>query len=77
MSASASSSVISRDNQDIEGGLDREYRVIQEFKSEVGATRAQVQDNQDNNQNISPSGLVTEIDPRFVIDIESEQKEDQ
>ncbi len=85
MSASASSSVISRDNQDIEGELDQEYGLIQEFKygviqeveSEVGAARTQVQNNQGTNQNISPSGLVIEIDPRFMIDIKSERKEDQ
>ena len=71
MSASVTSSVISRDNQDTEEELDKEYGVIQEVESEVGATRAQVQYNQDTNQNISPSGSVIEIDPRFVIDIES------
>ena len=49
MSASASSSVISRDNQDIEGELDREYGVIQEVESEVGAARARDQDDQDTN----------------------------
>ncbi len=69
MSASVSSSVISRDNQDTEGELDREYGVIQEVKSEVGAARAQVQDDQNTSQNISPSGSLIEIDPRFVIDI--------
>jgi hypothetical protein len=37
MSASVSSSVISRDNQDTEEELDREYGVIQEVESEVGA----------------------------------------
>jgi len=75
MSASVSSSVISRDNQDTEGELDREYGVIQEVESEVGAARAQVQDNQNTSQEISPPGSLIEIDPRFVIDIESEQKE--
>ena len=45
MSASVTSSVISRDNQDTETELDREYGVIQEVESEVGAERAQVQDN--------------------------------
>ena len=77
MSASVTSSVISRDNQDTEDELDREYGVIQEVESEVGAARAQVQDNQNTSQEISPPGSLIEIDPRFVIDIESEQKEDQ
>ncbi len=69
--------MISRDTQGIEGDLDQEYGLIQEFTSEIGAMCAQVQDDQSTNQNISPSGLVIETDPRFVIDIESEQKEDQ
>ena len=75
MSASASSSVILRDNQDIEGDLDREYGLIQEFKSEIGAMCAQVQDDQSTHQNISPSGLLIETDSRFKIEIKSEQKE--
>ncbi len=46
MSASASSSVISRANQDIEGELDQEYGLFEELPSEVGAMRAQVQGDQ-------------------------------
>ncbi len=77
MSGFYSSSVISRENKDLEGDLDQEYGLIQEFTSEVGATNIQVQDNQATNQNISPSGLIIETESRFEIEIESEQKESQ
>ncbi len=60
MSSSASSRVISRVNQDIEGELDQEYGLFEELPPEVGATHAQVQDDQVANRNIYPSGLVTE-----------------
>ena len=74
---SASSSVISRDNHDLKWDLDQEYEIIQELTSEVGATGAQVQDNQATNQNIYPSGLVIGTESSFKIAIESEQQEAQ
>ena len=61
--------MISKNNQDIEGELHQEYGMFGELPSEVGATHAQVQEDQVANRNMSPSGLVTETQPRFDLDI--------
>ena len=76
MSASALSSIISRDYQDLEGELDWEYGLIQVITSEVGATHVQVQDNQATNQKFSPCGSVIETtELRFRLEIKIEQQE--